>query len=326
MARWDLQVRRVGWRLLEAMTSGPPAQRRETLELRLESGSRRGWGEAAPLPGLHSETLEDLELALPHLLTELQADVGEGDLLSLVSRLEKRLESARLPPSLRWAAAWALAEALGWRGPREQPPAPPSAGLLAGPPHRWAEEADAHPAACWKVKVGRHPPSEEAAALNALRRLHPSAELRLDANRAYTLEEARALQRACPELAPRWIEEPLADAAELAAWLGEGGWPLAIDESLAVAGVPVERAAAWVLKPQVLGLMRTLRFFDRSAAMAGPDCPAPLCVVSSSFESPRGLIVLEQLARLAPGRPAPGLGTRAWFEDQPEWEEPWRRL
>ena len=321
--RWEIHHRRVHWRLLEPLTTGAGGCRREVLELRLVSSLGCGWGEAAPLPGLQRESLAEVVAALPALRQGLALVEPQAGARKTLAILEECLSARQVPPSLRWAAAWALAEALGWSAAHDTD-APASAGLLAGDPDSWLARVQAQRGtAVWKAKVGRFPPAREAAALLELRAvLGPRAELRLDANRAFSLEAAREFQRACGELAPRWIEEPLTDPAGLAAWREGGGWPVALDESLPADGPSAELSrgvAAWVLKPQGLGLSRTLAAFDLAARQAAP----PACVISSSFESPRGLIPLAHLARLAPGLPAPGLGTRAWFADTPEAEAAW---
>lgn len=321
--RWEIHHRRVRWRLLEPLTTGAAGLFRDVLELRLDSSLGCGWGEAAPLPGLQRESLAEVVAALPALRQGLALVEPQAGAREAVAGLEECLSARQVPPSLRWAAGWALAEALGWSAAHGAA-APASAGLLAGDPAAWPARVQAQRGTTvWKAKVGRFPPAREAAALLGLRlALGPRAELRLDANRAFSLMAAREFQRACGELAPRWIEEPLTDPAGLAAWVAGGGWPVALDESLTVDGPAVEPcvgAVAWVLKPQGLGLSRTLAAFDLAASLPAP----PVCVVSSSFESPRGLIPLEQLARLAPGLPAPGLGTRTWFADDPAEEDTW---
>lgn len=310
--RWSWRA--VDWPLRRPLTTGAAPRVRECLELRLELGSGRGRGEAAPLPGLHRET-RDLVAAAAARLPDLLPDADPAAPLEALSILEGMLGGA--PPSLRWAAGWALVQALGWPGPG--PGAPASAGLLAGDPGGWAAAVAAAPErACWKAKVGRGDPVREQGALRGLRAARPALELRLDANRAFTLAEARAWQSACPGLAPAWIEEPLADPRDLPAWRAAGGWPAALDESLGgLAPAEEERAAAWVLKPQVLGLGEVLRRFARAAPRGIP------CVVSSCFEGAPGLRALAALAALAPGRPAPGLGTAEWLGRSPA-AGPWR--
>jgi O-succinylbenzoate synthase len=317
----SLGWREVDWPLRAPLTTGASATRREVLELRLASPRGEGWGEAAPLPGLHREGRSEVVAALPALAAILASLALEDPFPRLLRRLEEAMRRAELPPSLVWAAGWALGEMVGWAEtlPRT---APDSAGLLAGDPEEWAALAQDQPGtACWKVKVGRHAWERETRGLLALRRARPAAALRLDANRAFALEEGLAFQRACPGLAPDWIEEPLAATADLARWRRAGGWPLALDESLGAAeldGGEERAAAAWVLKPQRLGLAAVL---DRLAA--APE-GRPACIISSCFESPLGLAALSRLAALAPGGPAPGLGTAAWLGDPPrlgDWHD-----
>ena len=315
-----LAARRVVWSLRRPLTTGVGETRRRVLQLRLQAEDREGRGEAAPLPGLHAESLADVEESLGRLASRW-GERAPGQ----TPREWARQAGLPLPPSLEWALDTAWREAAG-EGVAEV--APPSAGLLDAPPGRWADELAARPPrAVWKVKLGRHEPAEEAAALVGLARRFPAAAWRLDANRAFSLAGALAFQHAARPFTPQWIEEPLADPGELLAWRRQGGWPYALDESLRepLAADLAEGAAAWVLKPSWLGPAEVERWFARARSLAHRDGHAPACVVSSCFETPLGLAALGRLAARAPGRPAPGLGTDEWLGSCLE-EEAWRPL
>jgi o-succinylbenzoate synthase len=185
---------------------------------------------------------------------------------------------------------------------------PPTAALLDEDPDGPLDRVvGAH---CVKVKVGRRDLDAEVDLLRQVRRALPDgAELRLDANRAFTLDDAVAFAGAAGE-APAFIEEPVRDPADLPTFCERTGWRVALDETLLdPAGAMLQThpmVAAWVVKPALLGVHRTVSLFD-----AAPDHVA--CVVSSSFEGLVGLGLLMELAEVAPGRPAPGLGTLDWF-------------
>lgn len=315
-----MAARRVTWALGRPLTTGAADAVRRVLHLRLERDGGQGLGEAAPLPGLHRESLDEVEGCLGALAGRWAERRPEEAPRELARRL-----GLELPPSL----AWALASA--WDDLTESRPlakTPPSAGLLDAPPGRWADElASRPPRSVWKVKLGRHAPDEEAAALAELARRFPATAWRLDANRTFSLADARAFQRAACSFTPEWIEEPLAQPGELAAWRREGGWPYALDESL---GEPLpeglaESAAAWVLKPSWLGPSALEDWFAKARALSRSGARAPDCVVSACFETPLGLAALERLAARAPGLPAPGLGTDEWLGGRLE-EEAWRTL
>ena len=301
--------------VLPLRVGGVTLRERVVMELRLTSADGRcGVGEAAPLPGLHAERLDELPDLLPAALNLIVDDQGSPrTLLSLNALADWRA----LPPSLRCGLEGAL---LG-HSPSLPVGTPPASSELfdGGLEDVTAISTGTH---CVKVKVGRRDLAEEVAVLQRLRaRLGNAAEIRLDANRAFTLDEALAFAAAVREVDPVWIEEPLRDVTAIPEFLARSGLPVALDETLheiqhaklaSAAGV-----AAWVLKPALLGVGGTLDAFTRATRSPNRPC----CVVSSSFEGPCGLELLGALAGCAPGLPAPGLGTARWFGDgQPE---PW---
>ena len=274
---------------------------REVLELRLDGRS----GEAAPLPGLHRERLDALPPLLPHARALLAAE--RGSYRQQLARLAADPRWAALPPSLRCGLEGAL---LADPEDLERPTGelPDSAVLVDRAPD--ASLDDLAGAGCVKVKVGRRDREAERHLLVRLREvLPPGAEVRLDANRAFDLESAVAFARAV-DRAPAFIEEPVRDTDDLPAFVARTGWPVALDETLhehppdALSDLP--GVTAWVVKPALLGVHGTLALFDHAP-------PGVACVVSAAFEGPVGLDLLQTLARVAPGRPAPGLGTRAWL-------------
>ena len=300
---------------LPLRVGGVTLDERLVLELRLTGADgRHGLGEAAPLPGLHAERLDQL----PDLLPAARRLIAEGcGFLATISSLHDHAEWRALPPSLRCGLEGALLA----RSPLAALGTPPAGSELfdGGLTDVTTMAPDTR---CLKVKVGRRDPATEVAVLRRLReRLGQGAEIRLDANRAYTLDEALAFTAAVRELHPVWIEEPLQDVTEMPEFLARSGLPVALDETLHEPGrtdlASLDGVAAWVLKPALLGVGGTLTAFTRATGSPNRPC----CVVSSSFEGPRGLELLHTLARCAPGLPAPGLGTARWFgESEPE---PW---
>eukprot|EP00927_Polykrikos_kofoidii_P040014 TRINITY_DN34289_c0_g2_i1.p1 TRINITY_DN34289_c0_g2~~TRINITY_DN34289_c0_g2_i1.p1 ORF type:complete len:347 (+),score=71.62 TRINITY_DN34289_c0_g2_i1:139-1041(+) len=168
-------------------------------------------------------------------------------------------------------------------------------------------DGPSHGARVVKVKVGRDP-SEDAQRTNAIasslcKRGDGRARLRLDANQAWSVEEACSFVDGLSEATlavTEYIEEPVAipkaDAGPsaqgcVAAWetfvaRTNGRIRLAADESLAEGSVSLEDLtlceaplAAIVLKPAIQGLEKTMEL----AAWAG--CRGLRSVLSSSFES-----------------------------------------
>ena len=305
--------RRVDYPLLRPLKVGRRVlYERSVLELKLaaETGHETV-AEASPLPGLHAEELEDLPAMLPLALGLLQEQAGPHRPPGAAPW--ERPEWLTLPPSLRLALEAAL-EALAGRRRRsnELPPAPPATALFDGAVRDLASELTGQRRI--KIKVGRRALREEIAVVRKLRHaLAEGAEIRLDANQAFSLEEAVEFAMAVRDLDPRWIEEPLRDPADIPEFLDRCGLPVALDESLRdprfadLGGLP--GVAAWIVKPALFGLYGTRTIFASAVERAN----RPVCVVSSCFEGTVGLALLRDLAREAPGLPAPGLGTAEWL-------------
>ncbi len=250
----------------------------------VERDGLTGAGECAPLPGRSADTIDD-------------------DLAALASAREL----ADIPRSLP-AARFALETALLDLEARAR--GVPVADLLAPAPVRELSASaivplGGHsPAAAWKVKIGRTDFAAERAALASMRR-----GLRLDVNRAWSLEQAAGHLAALVPLEPAWVEEPVS-AADLVR-LGAQPVPIALDESLL--DQPHESAAALdaglvqvlVLKPAVLGGHRACLDWAARARRAGA-----LPVVSHLMDGPVALAAAIELALAIarPGDPAPGLG------------------
>jgi L-alanine-DL-glutamate epimerase-like enolase superfamily enzyme len=86
-----------------------------------------------------------------------------------------------------------------------------------------------------KMKVGRADPQEDVARVAAVRRLiGDNVDLMLDANMAWSFEEARARGEQLSAVRPLWLEEPCApeDVGAHARLAAELGVPIAVGESL----------------------------------------------------------------------------------------------
>jgi o-succinylbenzoate synthase len=261
---------RVGiWRTVPTQPVGTARQRiarRDAVMLYLDDGEGHvGLGEASPLPGYSPDTLDvclhhlmDIHLRLPTTLAGLDA-----------ASLAQASEGLEAVPSARFALETALLDLAGQRSGRpayafltDRPAmAVAVSGLL--PP---LEHPDLLAAArilrtrgllAVKAKVGALPWDVELAILSQVRtELGQNVALRLDANGAWSLAEARARLRDLSGLDIAWVEQPVQGLDLLA--LSSSPVPWAADEALAdpmarniLAGA--SGCAALVLKPAVLG-------------------------------------------------------------------------
>jgi o-succinylbenzoate synthase len=327
-----LSLRRFSGRTFGAGIDGAKNARRawrvrSGLWVELRSGSHRGVGEAAPLPGFSSDTLEGVETALGSLdMAKLERAAGiedTGEALKSVADLLPRcqpaarmaLETAAL--DLRGHQRRVSAAALLGAAPGEERALACLVGAAAGTRTLEAvrsarREGFGH----FKIKLGAAGHFEkEIATVGELRRaLGAGARLRLDANRGWS--EAQAIT-ACALLEPldiEFIEEPCPGLTRrLATRI-----PVALDESLQgldpgdlEALALTSGASIVVLKPMVLGgLSHCLELGRRARAL---DLGI---VVSHSFDGPVALAAAAALALALPSRLAQGLaphaGLAAW--------------
>lgn len=305
------------------------------LELTDQEG-RVGQGEASPLPGFSSDTLDECLTQLRRVDWSRLPDLASGD--GLADRLEAALAEARLQAAAaRFAAETALLDLCGQasglpvhrllsatgqgRAGAAPPPGVPLAALLTGDVMASAEEWVAEGYGWLKVKVGRAP-AEELVVLGALRAtLGDAIGLRADANGSLDPGTVRGWLRAAADLGLEFVEEPL-PLARLPDVL-PSPVPIAIDESVE-AGDEAGLAAALgygcryvVLKPGYHGgALRCLRL--AAEARRG----GALAVISHLFDGPVALAAAAELAlALSPG-PAAGLAPHTGLSVWPDVELP----
>jgi len=155
--------------------------------------------------------------------------------------------------------------------------------------------------ACVKLKVGRDQRERE---LDAIARLRAAGlRLRLDGNRSLALDDAQRLAHAAGD-ALEFFEEPVA-ASELEAALQR--LPIALDETLLERRDVPSGAAAFVLKPTILGAPRTVELVELAQTSGVP------CVVSSAYECAVGRAALVRFAAQVAPDTTHGLGTGPAF-------------
>ena len=298
---------------------------RSGLLVELHAGSSRGLGEASPLPGHSTDTLEQAETAFGSLnLAALERaisveDTGEA-LKSVANLLPRELPAARM--ALETAALDLRGHERGTSAPAllgAEPGAERALAWLVGAPDAGALAAIRRAQRAgydhFKIKLGRAGNLErEITAVRELRQaLGAGPRLRLDANRAWCEAEAKFACNTLNALDIEFIEEPCANPTRLGIAI-----PVALDESLRGIDPDALQAHALacgagfvVLKPMLLGgLSRCLELGRRAAALHLG------VVVSHSFDGPVALAAAAALALVLPTQiaqglaPHPGLG--AW--------------
>ncbi|GBD02608.1 o-succinylbenzoate synthase [bacterium HR18] len=291
----------------------------------VEAEGMRGWGEVAPLPGLSLETLEEAEQALKACICRLPNQLPEHPEL-LAAVLKDVLRA--VPASVRWGIELALAGWMAaWTGKRLDAWLAPSPLPVVAVNALIASEAD--PSALLalreagysvvKLKVGRQSLAADIQRVRQVRAvLGPKVEIRLDANRAWKLSEALAFAEAVADLHIAYLEEPVKNVEDLAAFAHRSPIPLALDETLAA--FPEQPLANWafarvvVLKPMCLGGVFCALERAREAQALGMQV-----VWSSAFESGVGTRGVLALAAASQSHAAAGLDPYRWLAADTVW-------
>ncbi len=319
---------------------------REGLLLRVESDTgAHGWGEAAPLPGFSTENCDQAEDVMLRCARRLAGMEVPSDY--------RYFEGAEIVRSDDMASVGFAVEAayFGMLADAERQPLyrylNPAAShrihvnaLLSGTPDDVLVQAASARAAGFsaaKLKVGGADP---VAAANLVRNvrgvLPPPFILRLDANRAWTVDEAETFARCVFDCKIDYIEEPLLDPFGLPEFLDRTGMPYALDETLhefhheiraSFDRDTVKTPAFAQHVRRLLGVFRLAHAVVWKPSLIylpnmGDDIlhgrfalPINRLVLSAAFESGLGIGLLAHLtaAYCRPGEPV-GLDTYSWLE------------
>jgi o-succinylbenzoate synthase len=231
----------------------------------------------------------------------LQGDAGWGE-FSPFPEYDDRIAS-------RWLAAAREAADVGWPEPlRDRIPVNTTVPAV-GPEQAHAMVA-ASGCSTAKVKVAEPGQSlaEDEARVEAVRdALGPAGKLRIDANAAWTVDEAEVALRLLGRYDLEYAEQPVLTLEEMAALRRRVDVRLAADESIRTAADPLrvaglEAADVVVLKVQPIGGVR-------ACLRVAAACGLPV-VVSSAIETSVGIAAGLALAAALPDLPyACGLGT-----------------
>jgi L-Ala-D/L-Glu epimerase len=289
---------------------------RELLVLALEdSEGHVGYGEAAPLPGYDPVSLDDVEAALRDCYgamtrggwrdrAEVLADCGR---LAAIPQALAALDLALwdLEGKRAGEPVWRL---LGAEGPG---PVPVNHTISAADRAGAAREASRARAAgfpCVKVKVGIGDDAGRLAAVRAA--AGPEMAIRLDANGAWSVEEAQAALRVLAPAGLELCEEPVRGVAAIAELASLTDVRLAIDESGSEPGALGRRCCQAVcLKLGRCGGLSGLLEATARARRAGYEV-----YLASALEGPIGIAgALHAATAIGVDRPC-GLATLDLFE------------
>lgn len=259
----------------------------KVLRLRTRDG-RSGWGDCAPWPAFGID------------------EVAASGFAEETAMLDLAAQQAGLPLN-----AW-----LSGKQPLADLAVNTMLGDLSSLDEARLEHALAEGYAVLKIKVGVGRWRDEIARLESLAgRLPAGRQLRLDANAAWEIGDARNFLRACDGLPIEGLEEPLCQPTRdaLATLQSMVAFPLAIDESLQLVDRQFFSCPAvgrLILKPaRHGGLLASLAIGLRARA-AGVEC-----IVTSSLESACGLLACAHLAAALGPRSTHGLATAEWLAE-----------
>lgn len=220
-----------------------------------------GWGEAAPWPGLHKETLDEVQVELENLLPI----------------------PSNLFPTVSLAVDMAILDML----PRQQPtytgPIFVNGLLYCNDPDvvrrtLWLKQNDYKTV---KIKVGRGDIDTEAKILHQIYDvLGNKVTIRLDANCSWALDEAVYFAKQIRNISIEYIEEPLQYFSLLEEFYGLTSMKYAYDEHVTTASFNAIGLRALVIKPSVVGSIK-----ETISLMQAAKKHALWPILSSPFDS-----------------------------------------
>ena len=249
-----------------------PITHRTGLLLAIEHPSgRMCWGEAAPLPGFTASlnAVTDAARAWQASTNVLQADEN-GHVSPYPADAPGPLRFAIDQIGQQWAACEAGSSWHEWLNAGRS--ARSGNALWRDPSDRDMRQAllelQAEHVSTIKVKVGRQSVDDDLDRLDALFASLPTRmTVRLDANQAWSVEEAHAVCEAVQHRRSlEYIEEPLVPNADLRAFAEDASVPLALDETIRQRGIDAVSdwpVAAFVVKPAWMGIRRVQQLAEQ---------------------------------------------------------------
>jgi L-Ala-D/L-Glu epimerase len=293
---------------------------RPLILLRLEGADGvLGHGEAAPLHGYHDVTTDGVLAALDRCRTVLSDADGEDP----AAVLGRCAELADLPQALSaidlalWDQAGRRAGEPVWKLLGADDPRPVAVNATIASADRAGAAREAATAASagfrsLKVKVAIGDDAGRLAAVRAAVGL--DLDIRVDANGAWSVDEALASLRMLEPVGLELCEEPVRGLHATAALMQQTLVPVSIDETAAAQGALDRRwCDAVCLKIAAFGGISGVVRAARQARDAGYQV-----YLASTLDGPLGIAgALHAAAAIAPDRPC-GLATLGQFADRPD--------
>ncbi len=295
---------------------GRSYQNRKGILLSCTFGKRTVWGEAAPLPGFSSDSINECKKVAPALAKELKG-------ITHSEQIEALLTSTDIPASLRFALEMILIDSgqpslipLELRKISEQRKAVDVNALCVSgvcDPAKRVNQLARQGFKTIKIKVGQQKLEQDIAFVRTLLATRKKGmTLRLDANRAWGLRDALSFSQAVAAPSLEYIEEPLKDPGRLKDFMASSKIPVALDESLLELSpselVELKGIKAFILKPTILGgFLRSLEFAKIATKLKAYP------VVTSSFESAIAISALARFASYIAHKKAHGFDTLSYL-------------
>ena len=269
---------------------------REGILLRLENSEGAvGWGDAAPLPGWSTETLDDV-----------------------ISSIRVAASEVEWPSSLRCAVEAAMCSLNHYEAWKQGRDGVPLNALLDGSYQHVLEGAGsalARGCRFLKIKAVGISPEELPRLLREISDLaNGLCRFRIDPNRAWDVDLTLKVAEAIKAFPVDYLEEPLRDASLLPELIKKCPVGIALDETLREISpsmlLAFKGASALVLKPTLMGGFKICMEFAEAGAALGMAS-----VVSASYESGVGIHTLGRFALVLPYEAAAGLDTYSRLEE-----------
>ncbi|NTV06923.1 MAG: o-succinylbenzoate synthase [Chlorobiaceae bacterium] len=289
---------------------------REGIIIAIKSPEERhvAYGEIAPLPGLHRETLQLAEAQLVEVLAKHELSAPGILLEGLYPSVRTGLEMAMLNLSAAISGTLPAFSDSGHVAGQV-----PVNALLFGDHVLIMQRAEKYfqlGYRAFKLKVKADETDQAIKSIRALNRTYGNRiELRLDANQSLTLDEAVEFARNIPTGCIAYIEEPLKEAELIGEFYAKTELHSALDETLwqkpeLLEQIPEDAIAALILKPNRLGGIFAALQFTRYAKRHKLRS-----VFSSAFESGISLSFYTWLAASTASKPAAcGLDTYRYLK------------